>query len=83
MSNVIEIIQAEEVTDQRPADGLFVTWFDLNGGQTPHDWWWEEPGPQPLAPALDLAAELRRDGWVAQVWPADMNPRADGRWDNP
>ena len=64
-------------------DGLFVVWFDTNCGVGAPDWWWEIPGPQPLPAALDLAAELRADGWLCKVMPDNMNPRPDGRWDNP
>lgn len=66
-----------------PVDGLFVVWFDTNCGYDSPDWWWEEPGPQPLAAALDLAAKMRADGWICKVMPEGMNPRPDGRWDNP
>lgn len=69
--------------DQTPIDGLFVVWFDLRFGGYPSDWWWEEPGPQPLASALDLAARMRAQGWVCKVMPEGQNPRPDGRWDNP
>lgn len=62
---------------------LFVVWFDTNCGYGVPDWWWEKPGPQPLPAALNLAAEMRRSGWVTQVWQEHLNPRPDGRWDNP
>lgn len=83
MNTVIERIVSETTEDQVPTDGLFVVWFDLNFGQGSPDWWWEIPGPQPLPAALDLAAELRADGWLCKVMPDNMNPRPDGRWDNP
>ena len=60
-----------------------MVWFDVNCGYDEPDWWWEIPGAQPLPAALDLAAELRRGGWMTQVWPEHKNPRPDGRWDNP
>lgn len=83
MSVVIERQKQDETSEQVPTDGLFVVWFDLNGGEAPSDWWWEVPGPQPLQAALDEAADMRARGWVAQVWPEHLNPRPDGRWDNP
>lgn len=83
MSIVIERQKSDQAEEQVPTDGLFVVWFDLNCGEAPHDWWWEEPGPQPLKDALDEAADMRLRGWVTQVWPEHMNPRPDGRWDNP
>lgn len=70
-------------TDGEEAPGLFVVWFDVNCGNGVPRWWWEQPGPQPLADALELSAQMRRRGWPTQVWPAHMNPRPDGRWDNP
>lgn len=82
MSTVIEREPRQEHEVVPPA-GLFVVWFDVNGGYPPSDWWWEVLGPQPLAPALDLAAELRSQGWICQVVPEEQNPRPDGRWDNP
>ena len=80
---VIEREARTAADEQVPADGLFVVWFDLNCGIPPAYWWWEIPGPQPLGPALDLAAQLRADGWLCKVMPDGQNPRADGRWDNP
>lgn len=71
-----------EDTAQQPL--LFQVWIDLNfGGEFgPPDWWWNSP-PQPLADALDEAADARKDDWVCQVIPEGINPRPDGRWDNP
>lgn len=82
MSAVIER-KPQAADEQVPVDGLFVVWFDLHFGYPPGDWWWEEPGRQPLKDALEMAAEMRRDGWVCQVVPEGQNPRPDGRWDNP
>lgn len=83
MSTVIERRPQDVADKQAPTDGLFVVWFDLNFGTLPSDWWWEIPGPQTLPAALDLAAELRSDGWACRVIPDGQNPRPDGRWDNP
>lgn len=83
MSITIERRPDTVADEQVPTDGLFVVWFDINCGHGAPDWWWEIPGPQPLAPALDLAAELRAGGWICMVMPEGENPRPDGRWDNP
>jgi hypothetical protein len=83
MGAVLEGNFAGAAENQVPTFGLFVVWFDLRGGIRPADWWWEIPGPQPLPAALDLAAELRADGWLCRVMPDWQNPRPDGRWDNP
>lgn len=83
MSIVIERAPAKAPEEQVPADGLFVVWFDTNCGRGTADWWWEDPGPQPLPQALDLAAELRADNWICKLMPEGMNPRPDGQWDNP
>lgn len=83
MDTVIERKIVKSPEEQVPTEGLFVVWFDINGGEPPADWWWEKPGPQPFSAALDLAAKLRADGWVCKVMPEGQNPRADGRWDNP
>jgi hypothetical protein len=69
--------------EQVPGSGLFVVWFDVNCGVSPASWWWEKPGAQALAPALDLAAAMRAAGWLCKLMPDGQNPRADGRWDNP
>jgi hypothetical protein len=61
---------------------LFQVWIDVNCGTAAPDWWWNSP-PQPLAQALDEAAEARRNEWICQVLPEGVNPRPDGRWDNP
>jgi hypothetical protein len=83
MDAVIERRVTDSAEEQVPTDGLFVVWFDVNCGHGTPDWWWEVPGPRPLLPALDLAAELRADGWLCKVMPDSQNPRPDGRWDNP
>jgi hypothetical protein len=83
MSEVIERTPVETPQEHVPSHGLFVVWFDLLFGEAPHDWWWEEPGPQPLASALDQAARMRLEGWPSIVCPEGVNPRPDGRWDNP
>lgn len=83
MDTVVKKEVVDSFEEGVPTDRLFVVWFDLNCGYEPHDWWWEIPGPQTLAAALDLAAELRANRWVCMVLPEGENPRPDGRWDNP
>lgn len=83
ISTVLERDTDAATEDHALTDGLFVVWFDVACGHPPSDWWWEIPGPQPLAPALDLAAEMRAAGWICKVMPDTQNPRPDGRWDNP
>lgn len=80
MSAVTDVVRQEQ--DEEVAPGLFQVWIDLGCGEVPPDWWWNSP-PQPLASALDEAADARRSGWIAVVMPEGTNPRADGRWDNP
>ena len=84
MSTVIESRPAEATEDEAPTGGLFQVWIDLNfGGEFgPPDWWWNSP-PKPLRGALEEAAEARAGGWTCRVLPESMNPREDGRWDNP
>ena len=83
MSIVVEHQKSSQAEELALTDGLFVVWFDLRHGEAPHDWWWEAPGPQPIKQALEMAADIRQRGWVTQVWPEHLNPRFDGRWDNP
>lgn len=61
---------------------LYQVWIDLTFGQETPDWWWNSP-PQPLAGALRESSHARAIGWICQVLPLGMNPRPDGRWDNP
>lgn len=61
---------------------LFQVWIDLKCGRGTPDWWWNSP-PQSLQEALCEAAEARSKEWICQVLPEGMNPRPDGRWDNP
>lgn len=84
--NIIILIDSllTKTTDNKARlDNQFWVWFDTNCGVGSPEWWWEEPGRQPLSAALDLAAKMRADGWIVQVMPDGMNPRPDGRWDNP
>lgn len=80
MNAVVDVVRLEQDEAVRP--GLFQVWIDLNFGESPADWWWNSE-PQLLASALDEAAECRRMEYVAAVMPEGINPRADGRWDNP
>lgn len=64
------------------APALFQVWIDLTYGTETPDWWWNSP-PKPLAGALDECAKCRAEGWIAKVMPEGVNPRPDGRWDNP
>lgn len=80
MSAVADVVRQEQ--DEEVTPGLFQVWIDLNFGELPSDWWWNSP-LQALPSALDEAAECRRSGWVAVVMPQGVNPRDDGRWDNP
>jgi hypothetical protein len=61
---------------------LYQVWIDLTFGQETPDWWWNSP-PQPLAGALRESSHARALGWICRVLPLGMNPRPDGRWDNP
>lgn len=76
------------VVTEREADvavkvpALFQVWIDLSFGTEAPDWWWNSP-PKPLSGALDECAKLRTGGWIAKVMPEGVNPRPDGRWDNP
>lgn len=82
MTTVIDR-QAHEVADEQEIMlGLFQVWIDTKCGLFEPDWWWNSE-PQPLQGALDEAAECRAGGFPAQVMPEGMNPRSDGRWDNP
>lgn len=83
MSTVIghESAIVSDEQDAKPA--LFQVWIDIDCGHEPEpDWWWNSE-PQPLPGALDEAAECRASGFLAKVMPESMNPRKDGRWDNP
>lgn len=80
-----EVLTPERVADDAADDckpGLFQVWIELGEPGVYSDWWWNSP-PQPLASALDEAAETRAAGWVVAVLPEGQNPRPDGRWDNP
>ncbi|WP_157257233.1 hypothetical protein [Methyloversatilis discipulorum] len=76
--------QIVEATDSQEIKlGLFQVWIDVNCGlDAAPDWWWNSE-PQPLQGALNEAAECRDKGVPARVMPEGMNPRPDGRWDNP
>lgn len=81
MTHVIEQRPVDAVDRAAAAQHLFQVWIDLGEPDSP-DWWWNSP-PQPLSAALDECSECRAGGWTAKVMPEGMNPRADGRWDNP
>lgn len=77
----IELPEKERLeTPETPA--LFQVWIDLAFGEGDPDWWWNSE-PQELASALNEASDLRSGGWVCKIMPDGMNPRTDGRWDNP
>lgn len=78
MSTVADAIV--EVVTARPL--LFQVWIDLTFGSPEPDWWWNSP-PKPIQDALLEAADARAKGWVAKMLPEGVNPRPDGRWDNP
>lgn len=61
---------------------LFQVWIDLTFGTETPDWWWNSP-PKLLSQALDECTECRQGGWGAKIMPEGVNPRPDGRWDNP
>jgi hypothetical protein len=62
---------------------LFQVWIDLGCGIAEPDWWWNSP-PKPLPDALEEAAKCRSTTSIpAKVFPEGVNPRPDGRWDNP
>lgn len=75
----LELDPARLTTPERPA--LFQVWIDVDAKLEP-DWWWNSP-PKPLADALAEAAECRAHGYRTCVQPEGVNPRPDGRWDNP
>lgn len=82
MSAVIDYEVQQDANEEDLEEKLFQVWIDLNFGESAPDWWWNSE-PQLLGDALDEAAAVRADGWVAIVTPAGENPRDDGRWDNP
>lgn len=82
METVIERLTGSTTDDQDINPGLFQVWIDVNCGFNAPDWCWNSE-PQPLQTALDEAAECRRMRFPAKVMPEGMNPRPDGRWDNP
>jgi hypothetical protein len=83
MATVIERQIVEATGSQAIKPGLFQVWIDVNCGfDAAPDWWWNSP-PKPLQGALNEAAECRDKGIPSCVTPEGMNPRPDGRWDNP
>jgi hypothetical protein len=77
---MIDTLQQSQLTTDKPA--LFQVWIDLNFGEGTPEWWWNTP-PKPLGDALDEAAKVRAEKWICKVLPEGVNPRPDGRWDNP
>lgn len=71
----------DEQTDDQPS--MFVVWIDCNVGVIEPPDWEMNSGPQPLAPALDEAADVRQKGWPAKVLPEGVTPRPDGLFENP
>ena len=74
-----------EVQDEQ-TDGplsMFVVWIDTNMGVIQPPDWEMNSEPQPLAPALDEAADLRQRDWPVKVLPEGMTPRADGLHESP
>jgi hypothetical protein len=82
VDTVIERVTAENIEERIPVDRLFQVWFDVNCGFGSPDWWWNSP-PQSLPGALTEAADSRLRGYPTKVMPEGVNPRPDGRWDNP
>jgi hypothetical protein len=76
------VVTEREADAAAIAPALFQVWIDLSCGTETPDWWWNSP-PKPLPGALDECAECRAGGWIAKVMPEGVNPRPDGRWDNP
>jgi hypothetical protein len=76
-----ELLETPEEIQSK--DQLFTVWFDVACNRNKPDWWWESPRCQSLSSALKLASKLRTSGWTCNVWPEGINPREDGRWDNP
>lgn len=75
------VIQGEE-EEHIDTDRLFRVWIDTNGGIGEPHWWWNDD-PCPLREALEDAAVCRARGTPTLVMLEGMNPRKDGRWDNP
>ena len=72
------------ITREEHLEGLFQVWIDVNcghNGSSP-DWWWNSP-PKPFLAAMREVAECWGSEFPAQVLPHGVNPRPDGRWDNP
>lgn len=84
METVIDQELKESGLDESQRPLLFQVWIDLHVGGLggPPEWWWNSP-PKPLGDALDEAAKARETNWVCIVMPEGINPRPDGRWDNP
>lgn len=77
----IEVVQ-EHDDEHIHTDRLFQVWIDTHCGLGEPHWWWDDD-PGPLREALEDAAACRRWGFPTLVMPEGMNPRKDGRWDNP
>ena len=60
---------------------LFAVWVDIYWGSP--ETWEMNTLPKPLSWALDEAARLRRDGWVAKILPEGQTPRLDGLFTSP
>ena len=79
---MMEVIDRATSLQRCSKPSLFQVWIDLGCGIDEPDWWWNTP-PKPLADALEEAARCRADDWITRILPEGVNPRPDGRWDNP
>lgn len=61
--------------------GMYRVWFDLEHGEGKPDWWCEDP--ETISEALSSIIDAAKKGWVCMILPDGVNPRPDGRWDNP
>lgn len=80
MNTVSETTNYTNAEDFKPV--LFQVWIDTNCGFAEPDWYWNSE-PKLLQHALVEAAECRARRFPTKILPEGMNPRPDGRWDNP